>query len=501
MSKPGLQRTRYTAATREAKTMNLLPRSGIKSQVWLLGGLVLVATVPRLLGALHPLWLDEIWSLDLARGARTPFGVLTSIHHDNNHYLNTMWIQAVGRDASWLSYRLPALLAGLATVLMAVRIEWEEGVRNALVVGLLFALSLPLVQYAAEARGYAPAVFFSLLAFWSLGRYHERRGPAFGALFVASMIMGLLSHLTALIVALSLLAWSAWVTVARTDPYGRALRLMGLHALPVALLAWLFLVDVQHWTIGGGSDRPALNGWSAGARYMLGVPIEGPAGGVALAAFAPVLVVGLRDWWRKVEYSSGFFLLVLITPVLLLSVLDATFAPPRYFLVSLAFGLLATGRGLGVLLRNGGWARCYAVVMLAAFLLGNLARTTRFVVAGHGDHRALIEHMVKLTPGDTIRVASDHPLESELVLEYHGGRIPDSKTLTVVLPRSATTGAADSPERPADWFVEHRGLDSRPTDDDGRPFRPDSGWTVARVFPQSGLSGSPLVLYGPGSED
>jgi hypothetical protein len=37
-------------------------------------------------------WLDEIWSWELAREARSPAGGFLVLRHDNNHHLNTLWL-------------------------------------------------------------------------------------------------------------------------------------------------------------------------------------------------------------------------------------------------------------------------------------------------------------------------------------------------------------------------------------------------------------------------
>ena len=59
---------------------------------------VLIGAGLRLLGLRTELWMDEILSLKLIEALESPLGVFTSIHHDNNHYLNSLWLYAVGAD-------------------------------------------------------------------------------------------------------------------------------------------------------------------------------------------------------------------------------------------------------------------------------------------------------------------------------------------------------------------------------------------------------------------
>src|SRR5512135_3181929 len=60
------------------------------------GAMVLVGAVLRALAARGDLWLDEIWSIEWARKAGSFLGVFTNVHVDNNHYLNTLFLRALG---------------------------------------------------------------------------------------------------------------------------------------------------------------------------------------------------------------------------------------------------------------------------------------------------------------------------------------------------------------------------------------------------------------------
>jgi hypothetical protein len=45
-------------------------------------------------------WLDELWSLANADAVRSPLEVLTGVHSDNNHYLYTLYLLALGDSLS-----------------------------------------------------------------------------------------------------------------------------------------------------------------------------------------------------------------------------------------------------------------------------------------------------------------------------------------------------------------------------------------------------------------
>jgi hypothetical protein len=104
---------------------------------------------------------DEIWSLTLVQGLASPLDVLTRIHHDNNHVLNSLFLYLLGDRADWTTYRLFAFGCGIAAIAFAAWIAAEDGGLAAVTASLLFAVSFLFVTYSSEARGYAPAVAFA----------------------------------------------------------------------------------------------------------------------------------------------------------------------------------------------------------------------------------------------------------------------------------------------------------------------------------------------------
>ena len=58
------------------------------------------------LAARGNLWLDEIWSVDFARGAHSLRDLFTLFRHDNNHPLNTMYQYLVRQQSGLFSWRV-----------------------------------------------------------------------------------------------------------------------------------------------------------------------------------------------------------------------------------------------------------------------------------------------------------------------------------------------------------------------------------------------------------
>jgi len=94
-----------------------MPRPGRASLA--LAATLVLAAAARVAGSRNELWLDEVWSLEMARQVASPVEIFTVARHDNNHFLNTLWLYAFrGHDAPAL-LRAHSIAAGIASVLLA----------------------------------------------------------------------------------------------------------------------------------------------------------------------------------------------------------------------------------------------------------------------------------------------------------------------------------------------------------------------------------------------
>ena len=82
----------------------------------------------------------------------------------------------------------------------------------------LVGFSYFCIHYASEARGYAYAVLFALVAYYLLDRSHALRSLAGAAAFGVAAILGLLSQLTFAYAYGALLVWS----IVRQHSYAEA---------------------------------------------------------------------------------------------------------------------------------------------------------------------------------------------------------------------------------------------------------------------------------------
>ena len=305
-----------------------MPRSSRDTLV--LAALVVLGAAVRVALARGDLWLDELWSLSFARQITWPWEVLTAIHHDNNHPLNTLalylTVTVAGAHGPSMVYRVLPLLAGLATIPL---LYWTESHKqdpvsriSGVIAAGLCASSFLAILYSSEARGYTPAAFFAVLAF-AMVRTRELATGRARALFAIVIALGLLSHLTFLFVYAGLAAW----TFARLVVHRRDLRgWIALHQIPLVVIVGVYLVDAGKLVYGGG---PAFSVLDVVTR-VLSLTAGGPDVGAqrwsamlrtaAAAAFAIWLLVRARnDEW------IFFVTSLLVAPALMFLVYEPRF--------------------------------------------------------------------------------------------------------------------------------------------------------------------------------
>jgi hypothetical protein len=175
------------------------------------GLVLLAAAVLRAPGMFHDFWFDEAWSYLLVREfVSSPADILTRLHVDNNHPLNSLFLYVLGDRTAWYVYRVPAFVFGVGAVVLAGAIMARRGRAHASAAMILVGCSYPLVVYSSEARGYSPMVFFVLLALDSYERHLATRAWFPLATFWTAVILGFLSHLTFAHAYGAMLVWAAF---------------------------------------------------------------------------------------------------------------------------------------------------------------------------------------------------------------------------------------------------------------------------------------------------
>jgi hypothetical protein len=474
---------------------------GARHRVLLVALFALAAAV-RVAAARGDLWFDEIWSLSFARELDAPWEVLTRIHHDNNHPLNTLalylTLKAAGAHARPIAYRLLSLASGIAIIPCLCWLQqrpFDRGSRPRLwFVAIAGSLSFLAIVYSSEARGYAPAALFAVVAFAIVRRDGVDVTRNRRLAFTLACALGVLAHLTFVFVYAGLAVWTL-VRALRAEPLGWR-RWIGLHMLPAACLVGDYLVDVRKLSYGGG---PPFRIGEVVAR-TLSLAVNGPAGGsvrnVAAGVTAAVLVLAIADLYARKDDAWVFFATaLLLAPGSVLLMYRARYLDPRYFFVVLPFFWLLAARSLARLWTRGLGGGVAAAAFTALYVAGGVAHAAPFLRYQRGDYAAAVETIAHLSALNPITIGSDHDVRNRMLLDYYGEVLPRECQLMYV-PADAWD------RRGPEWFVAHQfnagGAGSSPP---ASLSMNAVEYRLARSFPYGGISGWTWHLYHTANRD
>jgi hypothetical protein len=448
-----------------------------------LGAAVRIATAPG------DFWLDEVWTWRIARRLGCGLEVFTSIHHSNNHHLNTLVFYWLGEPAHWVVYRIPSLLAGTVSIALAALLADRRGHLEAVLAAFFVAWCFALIHFSSEARGYALAVCFALSAHAALQRDLERPSGWTAAAFALSAALGILAHLIYAFFLAGAIAQFAWRMRREHIPPARAaLRALQLLALPLAVLAWLYWVDLRWLALGAGNPTDLANVVARSVGYTLGLPIARALALPYALLAAAIVGAGLRLRARANDDAwISYAVTIIAAPVAVLLVLRPEVVAVRYFLIGVTFALLLLADLLARGLRKGGWRRLASAAALGIFLLGNAHYTGLFLKYGRGGYRAALQTMADASTESVLRVGSDHDFRNPIVLQFYArGLGPERKLAYFPRERWPTAGT--------EWFILHRAR--RPAapiehtrDHAGNPY------TLFAAFDHAAISGFYWALY------
>jgi hypothetical protein len=448
-------------------------------------GVVVAGAALRYLAARGDLWLDEIWSVELARMAGSAAGVFTGIHHDNNHHLNTLYALALGYDAAPVALRAMAVVAGTATLAVAAASDSRDRILS-LAWASLLSFSYLVVHYSSEARGYGLALLFAVTCYLAMNRFVEARRLAWAAAFAASAVLGLLSHLTFLYALLAFLAWGAAAAWRDRTVRGLAPGLLVAFVPPVAAFSALWVVDLRHLVIGGGPEYRLWEVLREVIRTTFGIP-RGPLEWISL----PVLGFAGVEFARMVRSRDprwAFFAVVIVAgPAAVLLLTRPEYLAPRYFLVLVPFLLWLWASGLARIARAGRAGLATAAVLMLLFLVGNGVSIARLLRDGRGRYREALEFILRSEPGPVATVGSDNDFRNATVIGRQLQSLPGAARFRYVQTGEWTDGAPT-------WVLVHHFAEDPPPDDvvlgpGGRRYG------LLRIFPYAGLSGWDWYVY------
>jgi hypothetical protein len=466
----------------------------------LIGLLIVVALFIRVAVARDAFWLDEIWSYQLVKLAESPLQVLTLLRIDNNHLLNSWYLYFMGEQPNWFVYRIPAVLTGAITVAV-MGLAARELRMNILLVLVLGAIAFPLVQYSAEARGYAPAALCGLSA-WYVWFFRlddpggHRIRAAWLALFWLICGAGLLAHLSFVFVLLAL-ALTAALRLVRTESgwQKQALRQLLIFSLPFLVLTGLWFSFYGVMSSGGEDavtrfDRSLL---------LLGSSLVGSSREPPLAIGACALAAGLAiSGVRKLPTEQRYFFVsvMLIVPVILIVLSGTSFFFPRYLLVSMPFFYLAAARALQAGLDNPQRLVSWSAGGILALILGasgwQLAQLLRW---GKGDYPQAVNYLYELSGEQNFTVGGDFDFRHQALLDFYSRYRDDADRLTYI--ENSHTQA-----QPVDFFLQQdrkelkrQGFDVETGAREYMRLENGAVYQFVAVFPYAGLSGWNWYIY------
>jgi hypothetical protein len=445
----------------------------------------------RVRAALNDLWMDEIWSLELVRELHSAFGVFTQTHHDNNHYLNSLFIYFLGQHGDWPGYRIPAEVFGIGTIVLAWLIGARRDRWTAFFCMFLVSFSYVLILYSSEARGYAPLIFFCFLCLLVLHSFFDKPRWQSAALFSLSTVLGLTSHLTFVIFLCASLLWF-WVRLLKLKwSISRiAVWTAACYAAPFIYFVALYVVDLRYLQIGGGTPITVLDGYGATLAWAFGGPNASRwqwfTGAISVLGLVAGLVLLIRD--RSDEWT--FFLgAVVVMPLTMPLFEHGTLHYVRYFIVALGFLLLLLGRVLGWLFQSGRAGKISCGLLCLLFVALNLWDVGSLLKYGRSHIAEAIKFMDQTAKQQPVTFGGEQDFRIQFVLSIYWRDMMDGKS----------TGYYEHDNWPTDgpeWVIFHGESFTQPVPP-GKHFTDkfDNPYELVRIFPTAPLSGVHWFLY------
>ena len=468
---------------------------------WALIGLITLAGLAlRLAAARGDLWLDELWSLDLVSHITSPDQVFWAISHDNNHFLTSLWMYAVGQDASPRVYRAPAVALGTLSILAAARIGWRSNAASAVAAALLAACSYPFVDYGSEARGYAGLILASLLAIDltmsvldAMEAGPDRTASRRQVWLLAGVIaLGTCAHLT-MVVEAALLGLAA---IGRLKLAGRSMReaidgAVGMFSpsvlllLPIAAAIGIGIVRQGEFTVGGQVPF-APERWLAGFGGLLGTMLGLPG---VVATWAGPLVAGalvaaglaarsIDRRWLPLALAS----LVLWPAALFVGRLPNT-EHPRYFLAAGLILLILLAEVVGRLWERRGFPRVASVALVGLVSLGQVPPVLALLCDGRGAPGEAVALMGR--EGPTTFVAQPGLNIEPIVASFA------TRQGVAIGPAGRNDGCVN----PAEWLITDGKGALIPQLTQAGPASCRTDYRIARLFRSAPWSGQAWAVY------
>jgi len=456
--------------------------------------ILIVGSGLRVWAADGDLWIDEVWSLNQMRVAASSAGWndwIAVFFHANTHPLNTLYMRFIdGWPAligSPMAYRALSIVSGICSIALVGWWGWRRNPATAIIITSLFAFSYPMINYAAEARGYGVLILATLAASNALKSYLDAPNAKMIILFVTFSLLGLLSHPTFVVVQAGL-GFSALAALysARRNVVSTLAKLVRLFGLQLIAISVFGAVAVNNMIRGGGCcPEPALESIRIMADWTFGLDANEIISVVPLIVLSISLIVIIVNMMRgKNHMWITLTIVVVIFPLITLIIEDKPNVIHRYYLISAVYALLMIGLGLSYLWQKGGWRRAVCTVFLALFCVGNTDLLFKFSQGGRGQYSRVIEIIARSSTGIQ-RISGFHNFSVGTLVRHH-------VHLKELDGRLQFVDRKDESQNPPAWFINGYLDGKAPT---SQITRGQTAYHLIKTYPQWGLSGDTWALY------
>ncbi|HEX3928901.1 MAG TPA: hypothetical protein VHW65_12970 [Gemmatimonadales bacterium] len=463
-----------------------------RSSRWILPALIFfLAAILRVALSGQQLWLDEIWSVQIATTMHSVLQVFT-LHHEINHHLNTVWLFLIGAAGSAFQYHLLSLVAGTVSVAVAGLIGARRNAVTACLAMFAVGISYQMVLASTEARGYGTLVLASLLAYYLLESQLRRpRWPTATAYAVVTAF-GLLSQPVFAAFIAAGVVWSLAAMIRNGRVTARsAAQALAAHVVPVLSCAALYFGDLRRVVAGGGTAAASIPAvWATSLAWALGAPqvaaLQFVGGALALVAIAAAL-----HWqWQRDRAEAVFFgAIILVFPLALIGVRGSDLVYVRHFMVATTLLLVLLSFWVGTWWQAGQSGRIACAVAVTGYAAGNAWSIAQLARFGRGEYRQALQFMVDAAHGRPATVGGDQDFRVGTVARYYLAREKPSPALTYLDQSAWPAGGTD-------WLIVQSESTEPPfpsltsiADDLGDRF------DLVRTFPTAPLSGLHWFVY------
>jgi hypothetical protein len=429
--------------------------TGFSLLMWVIAAIIVaIGLALRIIAAHGDLWIDEIWTLNLARAVSSPAGIFRE-RIDNNHLLNTLYLYAVGDQRDFWVFRIHSIIAGTAGIALAgALVRRCAGNAGAMLAMALVAGSYVMINYGSEARGYAVQVMFFLGALLTIHHGLLRRSWIWPLVFWLCCALGLLAHVLFLQGYAALLAWSAWRLWNTDITWPRRLCIAAMyHIVPITMSGVLYLAFIRHLEIAGASTSDSWNMILESAAFALGLPRTGAWDFAALLAVIVIVLAGVIILaTRHCDLWVFFIVATFIAPVAIAWASGAEFLLPRYFLIPITCVLLLLAVVLAACWQRGVTGRIVAGIVIAGFLAGNFIDARKLLIHGRGQYLDALRYIYDHSPGSAVRICGDHDKRQRTIVNFYKRYLPSDKQVGYV-----DNDKVDA--YPPQWMLVHRWVD------------------------------------------